>query len=167
MNRLSNRCLAVAFMLCLCSVLYSYYMEFVQRLNPCVLCLVERYAFFALTLLLLLRLTLFIIVPSKLLQLILSMTVGAVSALGIFVCFHHYKLQSGFDHKGFMSCGMPIGLYYQQNSLSQFIKHILYENIECARSAAYVFGVNILFWEIVLFFTVLILTMLTFLKDHK
>lgn len=164
MNRLSNKCITLAFLLCLCSTLYSYYMELVQKLNPCVLCVVERYIFIFLTGLLLLRL---IIVQSKLLHVMLGSIVILGAALGIFVCFHHYRLQSSFVRGEFISCSLPIGLYYQQNSLSQFIKHILYENIECARSSLYLFGANILFLEIILFFMVLTLTMLTFLKDNK
>jgi disulfide bond formation protein DsbB len=167
-NKLSKQWFMIAFTICLCIVFYSYYMELVQKLNPCILCLVERYTFIALTLILALKLALSRLLFCKHLKIIWITAIILISAFGIFICIHHYNLQNNFNNSKFISCGIPIGIYYEQNTLYQFVKHILYENIECARSVVYIFGINILFLEIIFFSIILLLTILFFLRTiHK
>ena len=124
--------LAMAFILSIVSVFYSYYMQFIQKQSPCILCLVERYIFVFLSILLLTMLLGSFVFKGVRFKLISVFIVTGTVILGCMVCVHHYILQSNFGNNHTVSCALPLGIYYQQNSLWQFLKHVLYDNVECA-----------------------------------
>lgn len=161
---LKNKRSVIALLICIISLFYSYYMQYVRGLHPCVLCMVERYTFIALVITLFIRL---LVNNFKILAVIGDWFAVVISIFGITICWHHYHLQNSFNDSKFISCGMPLEIYYNQNSLLQFIKYILYENVECAKSVVMFFGVNILILEVTTFVILIVLTLLNFLKDNK
>lgn len=161
--------LKLVLLLCFFSLTYSYFLQYIAKMNPCVLCIVERYCFitlFAVTALEILLKNLKVLVLGLFASLSLRITSCFISISGLVICYHHYQLQNKLNGD-FISCGMPLEIYYQQNSFLQFLKYLLYENVECAKSVVLLFGVNIILLEVLLFTVILSLTLLDFLRKYR
>ena len=118
------------FLISLISIGFSIYAQFVLKMNPCPLCIVQR----SVLVLICICSLLFSIIPinsffNKLFSLILIL----LNLFNIKVAYHHVWLINLPPNQQPKSCGMPIAFMFKKLSTFDFLHKILQGDAECAR----------------------------------
>jgi disulfide bond formation protein DsbB len=125
--------------LCILSIGYAFFAEFIKHIMPCTLCIIERTTIFVITLLSLLS---YLLIKNKIVTRVCSILSIMLSIFAIKVAMHHEWLIHLPPDKQPQTCGMPLKVIYQQLPLNNFIRLILQGDNECSIIIWKVFGID-------------------------
>ncbi len=127
------------FFFCLTLIAYAYYVQLINGIESCPLCVVQRIIFALIA----------IIALAALMHhcrswgnWIYSLIILAWSICGIKIASHHVWLQHLPESEWPPSCGMPLAILYKKIPLSGFIHTILSGSAECAAVSWKIFGIS-------------------------
>lgn len=128
-------------------MLTSLYLQFFEGILPCPLCTLQRLTFFAMGLCFLIGL----FVHSKLLgRLIINLSAGSLSVLGIFLAGRQVYLQH-LPPNANAECGASIQYMLQVLSYDEVLKKILQGSTECAIRGWEFLSLNMAEWSLIWF----------------
>lgn len=116
--------------LCGASVAYAFYAEFVQRIDPCPLCIAQRVILIVITILA------FIYAlhnPQNIVSRIYGLVLTTLALINIKLASHHLWLMNLPADQQPMSCGMPLEMLYQRVPLKSFLHTVLQGDAECGK----------------------------------
>jgi protein dithiol:quinone oxidoreductase len=128
-------------------LLTSLYLQFFAGVLPCPLCTLQRLTFLTIGLCFLIG----IFVHSKLLgRLIINLSVGSLSVLGLFLAGRQVYLQH-LPPNANAECGASIQYMLQVLSLDEVLKKILQGSTECAKRGWEFLSLNMAEWSLIWF----------------
>ena len=144
---LNNRIIfALIFLACLSSLAFALYMQLVEGMMPCPLCVFQRIALIVIAAL---SLSAFIHNPKKLASKIYSILVLLTSVAGLSVALRQSWLQ-GLPTADAPSCGPGIGYMFQNLPLKDFFMLIFNGSADCTKSVPFM-GMTFADWSSIFF----------------
>lgn len=135
---------------------YAYYEEHVTGLNPCNLCMVQRYVFVLIGILFLFTLPK---PPQNLFRKFIGIIITLVSILGCFVSGRHVWLQN-LPADEVPDCGPGLSFMLDNYPFSSVIDQVLQGSGECAEVSWRLFGLTMPMWTFICFFGFIIYTLI-------
>ncbi len=138
MRRLGN---FIGFAVSVLMLGFAYYLQYVQNMNPCALCIFERMTTAGLGFVFLLA---WLHNPKRFGRWIYAALILVVAAVGVFVSARHVYIQS-LPPNLVGSCGAPLKLLIQHLPPWQVIREVLHGSGECAHVNTFL-GVSLPLW---------------------
>lgn len=148
---------ALIFFSCAGLLGYAYYLQYVEYLDPCPLCLLQRFAFYGIAVFALLG---FLHNPKGIGRKFYALFMVLFSALGIAIAGRHVWLQSLPDNEK-PACGP--GLEYMMDTLplGEVFDQVLNASGECAQVSWTFMGLSMPWWTIVWYVIFVVLALFT------
>lgn len=161
-NRTILSAIIALIILALC---YAFYAEFAMHLEPCPLCIAERVI---LATIVLPALIFLIHNPKQLIfRWLYSIIIFALAAFGIKTSAHHVWLTNLPPDQQPLSCGMPLGMMYQNLPINSFLHKVLAGDAECAKVDWHILGLSAPMAVLLLFSIIILLTLYTLFCNKK
>lgn len=138
-NMIKNKiCFLLIFIFGLSSFCYSLFAQYYQKIEPCPLCMVQRWTLFLITIF---SLIFMLHNPKHFLIKIYSLIIIGLSAFGIKIAYNHLYLISLPEAQQPQSCGMPLDILFHKLPFLNFISYILKGDAECSKINWKIFGI--------------------------
>lgn len=138
---------AAGFLACGALIAFAYYLQFVERQEPCPLCILQRVGFFVLG-------TVFLIAaihgPGRVGSVVYSGILFVVAGIGAAVATRHVWLQH-LPRDQVPECGPGLEYMLRKFPLSRALEKILSGSGECAETGWTFLGLSIAGWSLVWF----------------
>ncbi len=135
---------------------YAYYVQYVDFLDPCPLCLAQRFIFFIIGILYLLTL---IYPPRYLWRKVSAVIIILVSLAGSLISARHVWLQN-LPADEVPACGPGLSYMLQNFPLGSVLKDLFTGSGECAESSWRLMGLSMPTWTLITFIGFTIYTIL-------
>lgn len=131
-------CFLLIFVFGLISFCYSLFAQYYQNIEPCPLCMIQRWTLFLITIL---AFTFMLHNPKNLLIKLYSLIIIGLSTFGIKIAYQHLCLISLPKSQQPQSCGMPLDVLFYKLPFLNFINYILKGDAECSKIDWKIFGI--------------------------
>lgn len=149
-------------LLCIVSVLYAFYSQFVLHLIPCPLCIAERVILIMVGALSLIFAGLNF--KNKYINKFFALILIGLNSFNIKIAAHHLWLINLPPDQQPVSCGMPLAVLFNRLPINQFIDKILQGDAECGRVTWKVLGMNAPLAVIVLSVVIILISIMILTK---
>ncbi|MEZ5495745.1 MAG: disulfide bond formation protein B [Gammaproteobacteria bacterium] len=157
MNIKSSRFLSfLAFFTTVLMLSYAYYEQYVNGLNPCPLCLVQRFIILIIGVLFLIT---FIFNPQKRMKTISGIVITLISLTGAFVSAWHVRMQH-LPPDEIPDCGPGLEYMVQNFPIGTIFKNLFTGSGQCAEIDWQFLGLSMPAWTFVCFVGFLIYTII-------
>ena len=152
------------FFLCIALLVFALYMQLVWHLEPCILCMVQRFFVLALALLFLVGLAL----HSRTLTKVHALVLFVVSFLGALIAARQVWLQY-FATEHPTNCAPSLLYMIQHLPLSQTLKNVMTGSGDCAVIDHTLMNLSIPVWTLLFFIAICVLAIVNWrkLSSHK
>ena len=151
------------FVACAALIGFAYYLQFVELQEPCPLCILQRFAFFALA-------VVFLIAalhgPGRTGSTVYSGLLFAIAAVGASIATRHVWLQH-LPKNQIPECGPGLDYMLKKFPLGQALEKILAGSGECAEAGWTLLGLTIAGWSLVWFVLLAIFAVLLAFMVHR
>lgn len=143
---------------------YAYYEQYVNDLNPCPLCLVQR---FVILLLGLLFLVTFIFRPQYIIKKLFAILILLVAVTGAFISAWHVRLQN-LPEDEIPDCGPGLGYMLENFPVGDILRNLFTGSGQCAEISWKFIGLSMPAWTFIIFIGFIIYTIFWMkLKNEK
>ncbi len=139
---------------------YAYYVEYVEFLMPCNLCILQRVVFFVIAVLFLLAAIKPVLYWGRK---IFGGLLGVTTVIGIAISGRHVWMQ-GLPPEEVPDCGPSLGMMLETDSLFSVLSTVLTGSGSCAEIKWQLFGLSMPFWTMLCFIGLFIYTIIWVLK---
>ncbi|MCC2644625.1 MAG: disulfide bond formation protein [Burkholderiales bacterium] len=159
-----NKPLLLIFLICAATIVYAYYAQYYQGVNPCPLCIVQRLVIAVIGLLcFMLGMT----GVSGILNKICSLIIAGITIFGMVIAKRQlYLMNLPLDQQP-LSCGMPLDIQFQRLPFNSFLHYVLQGDAECGKVNWLVFGMKPPTAMIVLCCIILLILVYNFFQKYK
>lgn len=137
-------------------IAYAYYEQYVEFLDPCPLCLIQRFIIIAIGSLYLVT---FIIPPQNFFRKIVAFVISLVAVFGIFVSGRHVWLQN-LPADEVPACGPGLSYMFENFPIGSVLKDLFTGSGECAEISWRFLGLTMPMWTLICFVGFIIYTIL-------
>ncbi|MCF6288424.1 MAG: disulfide bond formation protein B [Proteobacteria bacterium] len=137
-------------------IAYAYYEQYVNYLNPCPLCLIQRFIIVAIGILYFFT---FILPPQKIFRTIMAIVISLVALCGVAVSSRHIWLQN-LPADEVPACGPGLSYMFDNFPIGTFLSDLFTGSGECAEISWRFLGLTMPMWTLLCFVGFLIYTIL-------
>ena len=137
-------------------IAYAYYTQYVDYLDPCPLCLIQRFFIIAIGFLYFLT---FIYPPRKIFRAVFTVLITLISIFGVSVSARHVWLQN-LPADEVPACGPGLSFMFENFPIGSVIKDLFTGSGECAEITWRFLGLSMPMWTLICFIGFIIYTIL-------